>query len=57
MIWTITWSKNKNGNNFVINILAGILAGIWMIVGYYITEVILYGNWLSQRASIPRNVA
>lgn len=57
MIWTITWSKNKNGNNFVINILAGILAGIWMIIGYYITEVILYGNWLSQRASIPRNVA
>jgi hypothetical protein len=32
VIGPITWSKNKNGNNFVINILAGILAGIWMIV-------------------------
>ncbi|EHJ01605.1 protein of unknown function DUF1393 [Clostridium sp. DL-VIII] len=57
MIGTITWSKNKDGNNIVTNIIAGILSGIWMIVGYYITEVILYGNWLSPMASIPGNIA
>lgn len=57
MIGAITCGKNKDGNNIVTNIIAGILSGIWMIVGYYITEVILYGNWLSPMASIPGNVA
>jgi uncharacterized membrane protein len=56
MIGTIAWSKNREGNNIGINIFAGILSGIWMIAGYYITEVILYGNWISPVASIPGNV-
>lgn len=56
MVGAITWSKNKEGNNLVYNILAIILSGAWMIVGYYITEGILYGNWLSPVASIPGNV-
>ncbi|CAI4137461.1 putative ECF-type transporter, substrate-binding protein (fragment) [Clostridium neonatale] len=32
------------------------MSGIWMIIGYYITEVILYGNLLAPVASIPGNI-
>jgi uncharacterized membrane protein len=56
MVGAITWSNNKEGNNLMVNILAVILSGIWMIAGYYITEGILYGNWISPVASIPGNV-
>ena len=48
--------KIENGNNFLINIFAVILSGAWMIGGYYITEGILYGNWISPMASIPGNI-
>ena len=56
MVGSITWSKNREGSNFLINVLAVILSGAWMIVGYYITEGILYGNWISPMASIPGNI-
>ncbi|WP_297428014.1 ECF transporter S component [Clostridium sp.] len=56
MVGYITWGNNRNGNNLAVNILAVILSGAWMIAGYYITEGILYGNWLSPVASIPGNV-
>lgn len=56
MVGAITWRKNRDGNNLMINIFAIILSGVWMIVGYYITEGILYGNWLTPVASIPGNV-
>ena len=57
MVGYITWSKNREGNNFLINVLAVILSGAWMIGGYYITEGILYGNWISPMMSIPGNIA
>jgi uncharacterized membrane protein len=57
MVGAITWGKNKNGNNLIVNAFAMILSGAWMIVGYYITEGILYGNWVSPMASIPGNIA
>ncbi|MVX67166.1 ECF transporter S component [Clostridium chromiireducens] len=56
MVGAITWSKNKEGNNLMYNIFAIIVSGGWMIVGYYMTEGILYGNWISPVASIPGNV-
>ena len=57
MIGSITWSKNRDGNNLLINVLAVILSGAWMVGGYYITEGILYGNWISPILSIPGNLA
>lgn len=33
-----------------------LLTGIWMVAGYYLTEVILYGNWISPVTSIPGNI-
>lgn len=56
IIGTIAYSNNKNGDSFLINILAVFVSGIWMIIGYYITEVILYGNLLAPVASIPGNI-
>lgn len=53
VLGAISYSNNKNGDNIIINIIAVILSGAWMIAGYYLTEVILYGNWFSPVASIP----
>ena len=47
IIGSIAYSKNRNGENFIINA---------MIAGYYITEIILYGNWISPVSSIPGNI-
>ncbi|MCR8745103.1 ECF transporter S component [Romboutsia lituseburensis] len=56
IIGQVAWSNGKNGNNVVTNIIAIILSGVWMIFGYYITEIILYGNHIKALASIPGNV-
>ena len=52
----IAYSKNKEGNSILFNLIGIIISSIWMIIGYYITEVILYGNWLSPISSIPGNL-
>lgn len=56
MVGVIAWSGNKEGNNIITNIVAMILSGVWMIIGYYITEVILYGNWVAPITSIPGDI-
>lgn len=56
IVGSIAWSKGKNGSSFMINLLAIFVSAIWMIVGYYISEIILYGNWLAPMASIPGNI-
>ena len=56
IVGAIAYSNNKNGDSFLFNVLAVIASGIWMIIGYYITEVILYGNLLAPVASIPGNI-
>ena len=41
----------------IMGYIAGILvSGVWMIAGYYATEGILYGNWVSPVMSIPGNI-
>lgn len=56
LVGAIAYSNNKKGDNILINILAIFISGIWMIIGYYITEVILYGNLISPITSIPGNI-
>jgi len=56
MIGAIAWSKGREGNSLAINIFAIVLSAIWMIAGYYVSEVILYGNWITPMASIPGNI-
>lgn len=56
IIGAIAWSKNNQGKNVIINIFAIVISGIWMIFGYYIAEVIIYGNFVAPIASIPGNI-
>lgn len=56
LLGAIAWSNNKKGHSLIINIFATVISGAWMIGGYYITEVILYGNWFSPVASIPGDI-
>lgn len=49
-------AQKKGGNSFILNTIAIIVGGIWMIFGYYVTEVILYHNLYTPLASIPGNV-
>ncbi|MEF9990525.1 MAG: ECF transporter S component [Romboutsia sp.] len=56
IIGSIAWSNNKKGNNMTTNLIAIGISGIWMIFGYYITEMILYGNNVKALASIPGNI-
>jgi uncharacterized membrane protein len=36
--------------------VAIVIGGIWMLGGYYVTEGILYGNWVAPLTSIPGNL-
>ncbi len=56
IIGHIAWSGDKEGNSFILNLFAIIAGGVWMIVGYYFTEVFLYGSWVTPFTSIPGNI-
>lgn len=49
-------AEKREGKSIMYNIFGIILGGIIMIAGYYITEGILYGNWISPMTSIPGNI-
>lgn len=48
--------NNKSGRNWAYNLLGIFLGGIWMLIGYYFTEVILTGSWILPIGSIPGNI-
>ncbi len=56
IIGKIAWSNGRNGDNMLVNIAGILVSGVWMIIGYYITEGVLYGNWVSPVMSIPGNI-
>lgn len=43
----------RNGESFWLNTLAVIAATAIKLAGYYVTELIIYGNWLAPFASFP----
>jgi uncharacterized membrane protein len=47
MAGSIAYSGNAEGKSIIKNITAMLLAGIWMIIGYYIAEGIITGNWIA----------
>ena len=56
IIGSIAHRNGKEGRNVALNTL-GIAAGsVVMIAGYYVTEGILYGNWIAPVTSIPGNL-
>lgn len=56
IIGSCAWGNGRKGNSFLWNLTGIIISGIWMIVGYYITEGVLYGNWITPATSIPGNI-
>lgn len=38
------------------NVLAIAVAAVIKVVGYYIAEIVIYGNWIAPMASIPGNL-
>lgn len=56
IIGSVAWAQDRKGESIVWNLLGIIIAGLWMISGYYITEVILYGHWLTPLTSVSGNV-
>ncbi|CAH2214059.1 ECF transporter S component [Tepidibacter aestuarii] len=56
LVGYIAYTNGKNGRNLYFNLMGIVLGGIWMIIGYYMTEVILYGNWIYPITSIPGNI-
>lgn len=56
IIGGVSDSKGNNGKSMVFNGLAIGLGSLWMIVGYYVSEVIMYGNWTAPMTSIPGNL-
>lgn len=56
LVGSIANYKGKDGKSFIFNLIAIIVSGVWMIAGYYLTEVILYGNWITPITSIPGNI-
>jgi uncharacterized membrane protein len=56
IIGKIAWSNGRKGNNTIINIVGIAISGVWMIFGYYITEVILYGNYITPLGSVLGNI-
>ena len=56
IIGSLANARDRNGNSFFWNLTGITIAGIWMLGGYYLTEVMLYGNWYSPLTSMPGNI-
>lgn len=56
LIGKVAYSNNKSGQSWAYNLLGITVGAVWMLAGYYISEVILYGNWLQPATSIIGNI-
>lgn len=56
LVGLIVYSKGREGNNVIVNIIATFIAGVWMIAGYFLTNTFLSGNWATAVASIPGDI-
>lgn len=46
----------RGGRTPLWNTIAVLAGGAWMIVGYYVYEAILFGNWATPMTSVPGNI-
>ncbi|MFZ5352859.1 MAG: ECF transporter S component [Bacillota bacterium] len=53
---SIAFSGESKGTSWLKNGLGMVLAGLWMVAGYYAAEVMIYGNALAPMASLPGNL-
>lgn len=56
MGYIIGWiAAKKDGQSKLYNLVAVLTGGLWMMVGYYLTEAILYQNFYTPLTSIAGN--
>lgn len=56
MGYMVGWITEHHENSFCRNVAAITVACLIKVVGYYIAEGIIYGNWIIPVASIPGNL-
>ncbi|HAS74003.1 MAG TPA: ECF transporter S component [Clostridiales bacterium UBA8960] len=56
IIGHIAHLNGKKGDSFFYNFVGILLSSVVMVAGYYITEGLLYGNWVAPMTSIPGNL-
>lgn len=56
VIGKVAYMNGKQGKSIFHNLVGILISSIIMIIGYYITEIILHGNWVSPLNSIPGNI-
>jgi len=58
-IFIVTLMKNGSGRKILkpiaIRMISMLLAGVWMTLGYYVAEGVIYGNWVVALLGIPWN--
>lgn len=57
IVGSFAYARGRRGESLVWNTTGICVASVWMIAGYYVTEGLLYGNWVTPATSIPGNVA
>lgn len=53
---SIAYRKGYNGDKLLNNIIGFIIAGIWMILGYFIAGRFIYGSFAVAVGDIPGNI-
>lgn len=56
IIGSVAHRNGREGRNVALNVLGIVAGSVVMIAGYYVTEGILYGNWVAPVTSIPGNL-
>ena len=51
-----SFSRNNRKPTLANNLTAMIPAGIFMVVGYFVAEGIMYGNWIAPWIGVPWNI-
>ncbi|WP_425448080.1 ECF transporter S component [Dethiothermospora halolimnae] len=55
-IGTIAYANGKKGENMFYNIIAILISGVWMVAGYFCTNLILHHSWVGAVSSIYGDV-
>lgn len=56
IVGRIAWSAGRQGGSKAFNIIAAAISVPVMLIGYYIGEAIIFGNFVIPAASIPGNL-
>ncbi len=56
LVGMIAWSGGQKGHSLSKNIVAMVVGSVWMIIGYYFAEWMIYGSAIAPLASVLGNV-